>query len=100
MDESYAVSWQGFDGRTHAGRLDVGPSSFHLEGGNGKGPVSYEVAYAQLEDVHVARRLDERLRGLPTLVLRWRSGATLRVACIAAPGALVELTEQLQRQLL
>ena len=40
MEESYAVSWQGFDGRTHAGRLDVGPSSLHLEGGDGIGPVS------------------------------------------------------------
>jgi hypothetical protein len=71
----------------------------HLEGGDVVAPVSYELAYAQLEEVHVTRRIDERVRGLPTLVVRWRSGATLRVACIAAPGALPELAEQLQRQL-
>ena len=34
MDTSYAVSWEGFDGREHTGRLDVGETSLHLEGGN------------------------------------------------------------------
>jgi hypothetical protein len=99
MQESYAVNWQGFDGDEHAGRLDVGSSALHLEGGNGSGPVVCDVAYAELDDVHVTRRLDERLRGLPTLVLRRHDGRTLRVACIAEPGALSDLAEQLLRQL-
>ena len=99
METSYAVNWQGFDGREHIGRLDVGPTSMRLEGRNGGGPVVFDVAYAELDEVHVTRRLDERLRGLPTLVLRRHAGDTLRVATIAAPGALADLAEQLLRQL-
>jgi hypothetical protein len=100
MEASYAVNWQGFDGREHTGRLDVLSSSLHLEGGNGSGPVVCDVDYTELDDVHVTRRLDERLRGLPTLVLHRHDGGTLRVATIASPGALADLAEQLQRQLL
>jgi hypothetical protein len=99
MSPSYAVNWQDFDGRDHSGRLDVGPTSLHLEGGNGSGPVVCDVDYAELDDVHVTRKLEERLRGLPTLVLRRRDGDLLRIATIASPGALSDLAEQLQRQL-
>jgi hypothetical protein len=99
MEASYAVNWQGFDGREHTGRLDMGPTSLRLEGGNGGGPVVCDVDYADLDDVHVTRQLDERLHGHPTLVLRRHGGATLRVATIAAPGALADLAEQLLRQL-
>ncbi len=99
MEASYAVSWLGFDGREHTGRLDVGPTALHLEGGNGSGPVVCDVDYAELDDVHVTRQIEERLRGLPTLVLRRRGGDILRVATISAPGALADLAEQLLRQL-
>ena len=99
MEASYAVNWLGFDGREHSGRLDVGATSLHLEGCNGSGPVVCDVDYAELDDVHVTRQLEERLRGLPTLVLRRHGGATLRIATIAAPGALADLAEQLLRQL-
>jgi hypothetical protein len=99
VEESYAVSWQGFDGREHTGRLDLGPTALRLEGGNGGGPVVFDLAYADLDDVHVTRRLEERLRGLPTLVLRSHAGDTMRLATIAAPGALADLAEQLLRQL-
>ncbi len=93
------MKWQGFDGREHSGRLDLGPTALHLEGGNGSGPVVCDVDYAELDDVHVTRKLDERLRGLPTLVLQRRGGGILRVATIATPGALADLAEQLLRQL-
>jgi hypothetical protein len=99
MEASYAVSWQDFDGREHTGRLDVLDTSMHLEGGNGGGPVVCDVPYEDVDEVHVTRQLEERLRGLPTLVVRRRSGGMLRVATIAAPGALADLAEQLLRQL-
>jgi hypothetical protein len=99
MEGSYAVNWQGFDGREHSGRLDVLPGAMHLEGGNGSGPVVCDIPYAELAEVRVTRQIDERLRGLPTLVLRRHGGGTLRVATIAVPGALADLAEQLLRQL-
>ena len=99
MQASYAVNWHGFDGREHTGRLELGPVALRLEGGDGAGPVVYDLAYADLDEVHVTRQLEERLRGLPTLVLRRHGGDTLRIATIAAPGALLDLAEELLRQL-
>ncbi len=95
MERSYAVSWQNGDGRQHAGRLDLGPTSVWLEGGSAVD----ELRYADLTEVRITRQPEERLSGRPTLVLRDQGGRTVRVACIGEPGALPELVEQLTHQL-
>jgi len=99
MERSYAVAWQDGDGHQYAGRLDLGRTGLHLEGGNGSGPVIHDLVYARLADVRITRQLEERLSGRPTLVVRELDGRTIRIACIGEPGALPELVEFLTRQL-
>lgn len=95
MERSYAVAWQNGDGRQHAGRLDLGPTSVMLESGS----AVEDMRYADLSDVRITRQPAERLSGRPTLVLSEQGGRTVRIACIGEPGALPELVEQLTRHL-
>ena len=95
MGRSYAVAWQNGDGQQHAGRLDLGPAALRLEGAS----ATDELRYADLSEVRIARQPEERLSGRATLVVRGRTGRTMRIACIGEPGALPELVEQLTRQI-
>jgi hypothetical protein len=93
MERSYAVAWQNGDGRSHAGRLDLGPSALRLEGGESVD----NLPYTDLADVGITRQRDERLSGRPTLVLRLRDGRTVHIVSVGEPGALPELVERLSR---
>ena len=92
MERSYAVAWQNGDGRSHAGRLDLGPSALRLEGGE-----SVELPYADLDELCITRQPDERISGRPTLVVRLRDGRAVHIVSIGEPGALPELVERLSR---
>ena len=92
MERSYAVAWRNGDGRSHAGRLDLGPSALRLEGGE-----SVEVPYVDLDELRITRQSDERLSGRPTLVLGLRDGRTVHIVSVGEPGALAELVERLSR---
>lgn len=93
--QSYAVLWT--DGpqpagaeSVRAGKLELRRECLRLDG-----PEERRVAYADVEDVHVGRRLAERIRGRPAVVLDLVGGNRLRIGSIGGPGTLHELAERL-----
>src|SRR3954449_10010047 len=93
MERSYAVAWRRGKELQQAGRLDLGPVAFRLEGGSGVA----DVRYADVLQLSVTRQADERIAGRPTLVLQLTGGRTLRIACVGEPGVLPEVAERLSR---
>jgi hypothetical protein len=85
---SYAVVWENGAG-VDSGRLEPGADSLRLVGREHL----LAVPYAGLADVTIARRADERIRGLPVLVLRRRDGGEVRVASLEGAAVLRELME-------
>lgn len=95
MDISYAVTWEEPEGARRSGRLELGADALHLEGSNGDGAASKELPYTEVSRFRPARSGGERLQGRPTLVLELRSGDTLKVASVAQPGIVAELSDRL-----
>jgi hypothetical protein len=87
---SYAVVWEN-GARVDSGRLEPGFDSLRLVGRERL----LAVSYAGLADVTIARRADERLRGLPVLVLRRHDGGEVRVASLEGAPVLRELLEHI-----
>lgn len=88
--ETYAVVWIDPAGPVSVGKLELVPEGMHLEGARER-----VVPYAAIERLHVGRRVSERIRGRPSLVLDLTSGERLRIGNVGAPGALHELAERL-----
>jgi hypothetical protein len=95
MQVTYAVSWEEPDGSTGSGRLELGPGALVLHGRNGAGALTRSFPYGEMQDVRVGRAPDERLGGRPTLVVELASGGLLRVAGVAQPGIVAELSTRL-----
>jgi hypothetical protein len=94
---SYAVVWQQ-GARSFAGRLELGPTAMRFEARASRDPgtsVVTEVPYDAIAGVRVDRYGDDRLFGLPTLVLDRRTGDPIRVAGVVQPGVVAELAEHL-----
>lgn len=87
---SYAVLWseEGYD--VLAGKLE-----FVDDGLSFGGHHQHDVAYADIDAVHVARRAADRVRGVATLVLELAGGSVLRIGSVGGPGIVSELGEQL-----
>jgi hypothetical protein len=92
---SYGVVWE--EGSTvQAGKLELDPLAVRLEGLDTEGRSRVQqLAYCDLASVRVARKLDERLEGRPTLILERLAGGPVRVASVAQAGVLSEIAEQL-----
>jgi hypothetical protein len=88
--ETYAVVWSDPAGPVSVGKLELDPEGMHLEGG-----CERLVPYAAIERLHVGRRVSERIRGRPSLVLDLAGGERLRIGSVGAPGTLHELAERL-----
>lgn len=98
MRITYAVTWQETGAPPKSGRLEFGLEALALEGANGGEPVRLEVPYGDVASFQPARESADRLGGRPTLVLRLRTGGTLRIASVAQSGVVGELTHRLSER--
>ena len=89
---SYAVVWSGEE-HTGSGGLVVRDDRFELCGRD----EHVSILFSELDGASIGRRRPDRLRGLPTLVLRARDGASLRVASLEGAGVLYELAQHVER---
>jgi hypothetical protein len=87
---SYAVVWQNGTG-VDSGRLEPGAAGLRLIGREHVLTVPYDA----LADVRIARRADDRIRGLPVLVLRRHEGDAVLVASLEGASVLRELMEHI-----
>lgn len=88
--DTYAVVWIDPTGPVSVGSLELVPEGLKLEGARPR-----IVPYAEIERLHVGRRVSERIRGRPSLVLDLYDGERLRIGSVGAPGTLHELAERL-----
>ena len=72
-----------------SGKLEARAGGFELHGRAG----SLTVPFADVLAASIGRGGDDRLHGLPVLVLLRGSGETLRIASLDGPGALLELAD-------
>jgi hypothetical protein len=90
MKRSYAVVWSD-NGAVDPGRLELLRDTFELHGRDRL----LSVPFAELTGATIARGNRDRLRGLPVLELRRRTGPLLRIASLEGAGALHELAARL-----
>lgn len=96
---SYAVIWRSGDGPVKAGKLVLGPTSFHLETGKPGGRISAQrIRYADLASVDMAMP-PERLHGRPTTVVRRPRREPLAISAVDGLGSAHEIVERLARAL-
>ena len=88
--DSYAVVWTDDVDGVRAGKLELRAECLRLDGAEER-----RVPYRDVEAVHVGRRLSERIRGRPSLVLDLAGGRRLRVGSVGGVGTLHELAERL-----
>jgi hypothetical protein len=87
---SYAVLWSEEGCDVLAGKLELAETGLSFGGRR-----RHDVAYSDIDGVHVARRAADRVRGAATLVLELASGSVLRIGSVGGPGIVSELGEQL-----
>jgi hypothetical protein len=96
----YAAVWQERDAPVCAGLVEVGPQSLRLAGISPDSRVlERELGYGDLTGVRVGRAPEERLRGLPVLVLEL-GATTVEVGTLNGLGTLSELAELVARRFL
>lgn len=87
---AYAVIWDRGEDVT-SGRLEFGSDGLEF---HSREP-AIAIPFSEIGAAAVARKQDDRLRGLPVLLLRLRSGAVVRIATLEGAGILLELVAQL-----
>jgi hypothetical protein len=92
---SYAVTWQEGAGPVQHGKLELRPGGLVLEGADGSGPKTQQIAYGHVTSVRAAHTAGERLSGRQTLVIDRESGVSLRIAGVSQPGFVSEIAESL-----
>jgi len=90
VKRSYAVVWSNGAG-VDSGRLEPGIDRLQLVGRDDL----VSILYSDLADVTIARGQDDRLRGLPVLLLLKRTGSELKVASLEGAAVLHELMEHI-----
>jgi hypothetical protein len=92
MAGTYAVVWSTGAGRT-AGRLELGSDRLELSGPDRR----LSVPLSEVSSVGIGRDRDERLLGLPVVVLERKAGATVRIAALGGAGRLHEIVTQIEQ---
>jgi hypothetical protein len=87
---NYAVLWCNGAGVV-SGRLEPGVDNLQLIG---RGHL-LAIPFAELTDVAIARDSEDRIRGLPVLVLRRHDGGDVRIASLEGAAVLHELMEHI-----
>ena len=85
MNQSYAVSWNGIEGRC-AGRLDVGDRAATLVGATRGTRCDETIAFDEIGSVRLERG---------RLHVDRRAGGALWIASLDGPGALREIADRL-----
>lgn len=83
----YAVLWSCGDNVFGSGRLEVLPNRVELSSKDALLAVPFE----EVQDAHIGRGPEDRLRGLPTLSLDRGSVGRLLIASLEGTGALYEI---------
>ena len=94
MSRTYAVTWEEPGVPSRAGKLELLAGALSLEGSNGGGPRTLVVPYDELVGLRLAPS-EQRLGGRPTLMVDLGGRGILRLASIAAPGAVSEIADEL-----
>lgn len=79
MHERYAVAFRAGSAAA-TGRLDVEQDRLVLQGVAGPDVLELEIPFAELAEIRIGRRPEERLNGYRTLVLERTNGPAVRVA--------------------
>ena len=95
MYRSYGVVWREGTGPLGRGKLQLHPRSLVLDGMDGSGPASREIAYDDLVLARVGRATTDRIDGRASLLLELRSGELLAIASVSEAGAIGELAERI-----
>jgi len=93
---SYAVVWREGDIPLHTGRLELGATSFVLEGSGPRGAVARRrIPYDDLREVRIGRAPEERINGRPSVILDRLLGPPITLGALDGPGAVFELGDVL-----
>jgi hypothetical protein len=92
MATGHAIMWESGDG-AGPGRLDPHADRFELHGRDRH----LSIPFAEITGASIGRGLDERLLGMPVLVLRRSERPSIRIASLEAPGLLHELASRVER---
>jgi hypothetical protein len=92
MKRDYAVLWSD-NGDAASGRLEPLADRFELHGRSRH----LSVPFCELTSASIARGREDRLVGMPVLVLRLGGGPPLRIASLEGAGFLHELAERIER---
>jgi sulfide:quinone oxidoreductase len=87
---SYAICWREGDGTVHVGKLEVDDGYLALDG-----PQHLSIAIDEIVGVRIGRLLDERVCGLPSLVVERAGGVAVFVTSPVGFGSVQELAQLL-----
>lgn len=87
--------WAIDGGVSRPGRLDLGNGLLILSGGSRDDPRRHELALADISQIRIGRRAEERIGGRPTVVVALRDGRVVAVVGFGPVGTLRELAERL-----
>jgi hypothetical protein len=89
---TYAVLWGEPRHEIEAGKLELEPAGLRFEGSRVR-----RLLYGEIERVRIGRKPQDRLRGLPSVVLDLAAGGLLHIGLVDAPGVRAELADELTR---
>jgi hypothetical protein len=92
MAQGHAIMWDSGDS-AGPGRLDTHADRFELHGR----ARDVSILFAEITAASIGRGRDERLLGMPVLVLRRNEKPAIRIASLEAPGLLHELAARVER---
>ncbi|HZR94234.1 MAG TPA: PH domain-containing protein [Gaiellaceae bacterium] len=96
MQHTYGVVWRRGVRPLARGRLELGPHALRFEGTDASAAqLVEEISYEDIANVHVGRKLTERIDGHRTVVLDRADGDPIAIAGVAEPGAIGELADRL-----
>ena len=96
MKTSYAVKWREPGGEAYVGRLELGPRTLHLVGGDANGArVDRRIGYDELQGLRIAHDAGERVDGRRSLVIERPQGAYHLTSTVFEAGILQELVDRL-----
>jgi hypothetical protein len=93
--KTYAVKWREPDGQTYLGRLALSPTAIQLDGRASDGPsIERQLGYDDVRALRLGHG-QERLDGLPSLVLERANGTYQITSAVMQAGVLQELIDRL-----
>jgi hypothetical protein len=96
LTSSYAVIWREPGGPTFAGELALARGSLRLDGSGPDGSLGrVRIRYGDLAGVRVGRSPEERLNGLPCVILERRAGPPISIGPVSGTGTVFAVGQAL-----